>query len=447
MDQEMQFQQANQVSPGPGEQQEEHQIEEPPENLNEPLAKNEVPIAPNAPVEQVGFFRRLIGCKCSRGKEIQNENKNEIVTNQEEPTSSQRPAEPPKQDQPNKLDEFLQKLTPIYILSIYYINFLVVIGLMLANFLLQYNPSILKMIGGLYVTSFLLKLLVISFLEEEWFDELEYIDQPSRNKLRNFAIYLSCLFNFDIIYWTYYIYHKPTRDGVIEHMHSLCRLVDIFVLNVPLMLICAWWQLNATEEVSILYSTGAIINLLNISNSLMLVNFFEGTAIKSILWNLSLSSQIYVRVLLLVTLYIVLDEFNAQYIIIGLFVFIGILQFVFFNENDGVPSSILTAIYYQYKSTFIFIFREYSFGMKEIDSGAEPNIFPLSKQVHPLTYSLIQTALNLYGNFLLAAILILFDGVNLIQNDDLLFYLYSGAIGYTSQFKYIQNVINERRIF
>lgn len=73
-------------------------------------------------------------------------------------------------------------------------------------------------------------------------------------------------------------------------MHSLCRLVDIFVLNVPLMLICAWWQLSATEEVSILYSTGAIINLLNISNSLMLINFFEGTAIKSILWNLSLSS-------------------------------------------------------------------------------------------------------------------------------------------------------------
>lgn len=34
--------------------------------------------------------------------------------------------------------------------------------------------------------------------------------------------------NLDIIVWVFYIYGRNKRDGAIEHMMALCRMVDAF---------------------------------------------------------------------------------------------------------------------------------------------------------------------------------------------------------------------------
>lgn len=45
------------------------------------------------------------------------------------------------------------------------------------------------------------------------------------------------LINLDIIVWVFYIYGRKKRDGAIEHMMALCRMIDAFFLNFPLMIL------------------------------------------------------------------------------------------------------------------------------------------------------------------------------------------------------------------
>lgn len=51
-----------------------------------------------------------------------------------------------------------------------------------------------------------MKGLLIYFLNDEWFDELPYLDSRLENGWRSFKITFFILTNLDICYWIYYIY-------------------------------------------------------------------------------------------------------------------------------------------------------------------------------------------------------------------------------------------------
>lgn len=74
-------------------------------------------------------------------------------------------------------------------------------------------------------------------LEDEWQDELPYLDTNFGNKARIFFIYFLALCNLDINYWLKLIYHNNKRDSIIEHMFALCRLIDVITFNAPIMLL------------------------------------------------------------------------------------------------------------------------------------------------------------------------------------------------------------------
>lgn len=65
---------------------------------------------------------------------------------------------------------------------------------------------------------------MVIFLEDEWLDEIPYMDGEFAKKSRSFALYMGLLLNLDLPYWLYVIYSKEKRDGVVEHMTCLGRL-------------------------------------------------------------------------------------------------------------------------------------------------------------------------------------------------------------------------------
>jgi hypothetical protein len=72
-------------------------------------------------------------------------------------------------------------------------------------------------------------------LLDEWWDELPYLDSGYENGFRATGITVAVLCNLDICFWVYQIYKEQKRDATIEHMMAMCRMLDAFFLNIPLM--------------------------------------------------------------------------------------------------------------------------------------------------------------------------------------------------------------------
>lgn len=87
------------------------------------------------------------------------------------------------------------------------------------------------------MVSLILKGILIYLLSDEWIDELPYLDSRLENGMRITYLTIMILTNLDLFAWVYYIYAAKKRDGAIEHMMALCRMIDSFFLNFPLMII------------------------------------------------------------------------------------------------------------------------------------------------------------------------------------------------------------------
>lgn len=70
------------------------------------------------------------------------------------------------------------------------------------------------------------------------------------------------LSNLDLFAWVYYIYAAKKRDGAIEHMMALCRMIDSFFLNFPLMIIFLYLQMKDIDNLKIEYLILSGLNML-----------------------------------------------------------------------------------------------------------------------------------------------------------------------------------------
>ncbi|CAD8189878.1 unnamed protein product [Paramecium octaurelia] len=406
----------NQQQKSPNEQKEEqvnnydqnyNQEPEPQSNDLKPLESEKQPIQVVPDVEE-GFFNRIKGCSCRRQADEKTDENNEgCIT---------------------KLDKFIQKyFTPTYLLLVYYSVFSTALLFSLKLIIQDQDLYHAEILGGLFLFVQLLKGLLIYFLNDEWLDELPYLDSTFENGWRLFKITFFVLTNLDICYWIYYIYAQNKKDGTIEHMMTLCRMVDAFFFNFPLMIIFFYLQLQDLQTIQIPYLVIAGLNLLQIVNGFMHLNFFAGSSFLSIRWSIQLICELYVKLLLVESVYIQLAEFNIQFEYFGLFCLCGLIQFYLFSEDQDIIGQLLSIVYFQLKTFFVITFKEESFGMSDLDCDAQPGI--LNVVVQKSTYSYIQKAFNFFQLLSLAFIFWLFGGWDNIMKNEILYYLYLVGLG------------------
>lgn len=96
--------------------------------------------------------------------------------------------------------------------------------------------------------SYILKILVVIFLEEEWDENIPYIpeSESGRKKFRTLLIILAVLLNVDYLYWLYIVYYK-WRDGAVEHMTSMIRTIGFFFEFAPIFLFCLYYEMNVSH--------------------------------------------------------------------------------------------------------------------------------------------------------------------------------------------------------
>jgi hypothetical protein len=61
--------------------------------------------------------------------------------------------------------------------------------------------------------NYLVRIAFWAFLEEEWVDQLPYLDSEQENKRRLVFIYIAIILNVDNSYWSHLIYGVGRRDG------------------------------------------------------------------------------------------------------------------------------------------------------------------------------------------------------------------------------------------
>jgi hypothetical protein len=98
--------------------------------------------------------------------------------------------------------------------------------------------------GGMAV-SYASKILIVAFLEEEWDENIPYIppNEMGKKSFRNILILIAVLLNIDYFYWLYIVYFK-WRDGVVEQMTNMIRMVSFFFEFVPIFLLCLYYEMN-----------------------------------------------------------------------------------------------------------------------------------------------------------------------------------------------------------
>jgi len=99
-------------------------------------------------------------------------------------------------------------------------------------------------------TSYLFKILIIIFLEEEWNDNIPFIpnSESGKKKIRSLFLVLMVLSHTDYFYWLYIIYYKSWRDGAVEHMTSLFRTIAFFFEFAPIFLFCLYYELSVKSN-------------------------------------------------------------------------------------------------------------------------------------------------------------------------------------------------------
>lgn len=68
----------------------------------------------------------------------------------------------------------------------------------------------------------------------------------------------------------------------------------------------------------------ALLNMLMIVNAFMHLNFFDGSAYASIRWSFIYLCELYVRTILVVACFVLLQNFNIAECMIGVLVFIAL---------------------------------------------------------------------------------------------------------------------------
>ncbi|CAD8095223.1 unnamed protein product [Paramecium primaurelia] len=384
-----------------------NQGQQPDSNDFKPLESEKQPIQV-VPEAEEGFLNRIKGCSCRRQTDEKTDENNEGCI--------------------AKLDRFIQKyFTPTYLLLVYYSVFSTALLFSLKLIIQDQDLYHAEILGGLFLFVQLLKGLLIYFLNDEWLDELPYLDSSFENGWRQFKITFFIITNLDICYWIYYIYVQNKKDSTIEHMMTLCRMLDALLFNFPLMIVFFYLQMQDLENIQIPYLVIAGLNLISIVNGFMHLNFFAGSSFLSIRWSIQFICELYVKLLLVVSVYIKLQEFNIQYEYFGLFCLCGLIQFYLFSDEQDFTGQILSIIYFQFKTFFVIIFKEESFGMSDLDCDAQPGI--LNVVVQKSTYSYIQKAFNFCQIMSLAFIFWLFGGWDIVITSQILLHMYLVGLG------------------
>ena len=82
------------------------------------------------------------------------------------------------------------------------------------------------------------------FLDEEWTEELPYIDSEFFSSARTFFIFLSFLLNFEKPYWLYLMFEAGKRDGAIEHIHSMVNAAQVLFENLPCLFLFSFLAIH-----------------------------------------------------------------------------------------------------------------------------------------------------------------------------------------------------------
>ncbi|CAD8187390.1 unnamed protein product [Paramecium octaurelia] len=232
---------------------------------------------------------------------------------------------------------------------------------------------------GLFLFVQLLKGLLIYFLNDEWLDELQFLDSFFKKGWRLFKITFFVLSNLDVCYWIYYIYRQNKKDGTIEYVMTLCRMIDAFFFNFPQMIVF-FYLLCKTQKT------------FKSHTQLLQVKWIH--APKLFCWNLISKHQmeylficeLYVKLFLVVSVFIKLYEFNIEYECFSLFCLCGLIQYQLFTGDQDITGQILSIIYFQLKTFIVITFKEESFAMSDLDCDAQPGIFNVVVQSQRMIY-------------------------------------------------------------
>jgi hypothetical protein len=99
------------------------------------------------------------------------------------------------------------------------------------------QPILGIVIFSLVGLNYLARITFWCSLEEEWTQQLPYIDDQALNTFRQVLIYIATTLNLDTPYWLYQIYHNGRRDGEIEYIVNLQRTGQTVFEHLPVLYI------------------------------------------------------------------------------------------------------------------------------------------------------------------------------------------------------------------